>query len=719
MSTFKIHPAIGVARLGDSASDFYLSPEQPGQLPIACDGQGVARVDKNGDEVRVETFRDSAGRIKRQAARFRVFAYDGDADAGREIAIGDTFRFDIQDGADGSVFVDGTVTDVAWTVHLANKKSSWYTFKETAGMHGYAPGHTLRNAAVTQPDARRALIIDPGLQTVSLAAPTAAFAQGANPAYPQQFPPPDIAPDPIDTLGEIRATQQDEHPRLVVLGGFGKTGSTDTPRITAYANNDGWFDDISDGPVSAVIHFTWTEEVTSTDKKGKVTTTTQTNHATSEVEVPAWVVVGYPRYAPEIVDMITMDEAIYDLSVRSFAFEPALFGVAPFDAAANTPATDEAWAMWRMSARYNPDYYPKFYREIWPILQRPNVFGWNFEFDFFEGSDPHNTGTGGNLSEGVLAITPTAEGDPYRQQRQFIYDILRKPGHENQRDSDAYSRTRPGYVPRAMPELCGSNPLSNTSPDKFLRLTDTQLFLLKQWADGRFVNECEEWAEGEPDCKTPFASPPTTGLGIDRGVLGNVVGGAFCPGGELTWIMLNPALYTEPYRIRHASYVPGALSLPKIAATDGSDSSDLARGLEPGDLTKYLALPWQADFTQCTEQDVDITYENWNDLYLSTTGDPAESVIAYNVPWWPAHRPITVFTIEGSQVYWASGIPPNNAGGLRMVTGWKDLGFIKQLTSPANGPGYYQVERNDAALGPPVAPGDLYRGNTKEPEEAS
>src|SRR5271166_5858340 len=40
-----------------------------------------------------------------------------------------------------------------------------------------------------------------------------------------------------------------------------------------------------------------------------------------------------------------------------------------------------------------------------------------------------------------------------------------------------------------MPLLCGDNPLTNTAPSKFLRLTDYQLFVLKQWADGKFIDD--------------------------------------------------------------------------------------------------------------------------------------------------------------------------------------------------------------------------------------
>ena len=729
---FKIHPAIGVARVGDSERGFYLSPDRPGRLPIAADADGLAVVE-GGAEQRVRSFRDAEGRLMRQAARFRVHAYDAAHPEGREIRVGDTFRFSISNPGTGEEVVEGTVTDVAWTAHLANKKASWYRFLQTQGRHGYAPDHPLRNPDADTPDARRALIIDPGEQSVWLrktarekARPRAEFARGANPGSPQQFPPESLRPAPIDTLGELRATAQDGHPRLLVLGGYGRAGSTaSAPRLTGYANNDGWFDDVSDGPVRAAIRFEWHEEVTQDDG----TTKRQTHQGSAEVDVPAWAVVGYPRYAPQIVDMITMDETLFDLFVRRSAFRPALFGVEPGGRLTNAPETDEEWALWRQSAGFRAGYVPRFYEEIWPILRRPDVFGWTLVYDTWTGSDPHNRGTGGNFDVRRLAQPPRDGADPYRQQRQYLYEVLRKPGGQNRREA-ATDYAPHGYTPRAMPELCGNNPLSNVAPDKFLRLTDVQLFLLKQWAEGRFVNECDEWDRGDARCADPHVGPPSwgddaplTGEALDRGALGNVVGGPFCPGAELTWSVLNPAIFESPYRVRHAPYVPGALSLPAVAfGTDRAegepDASDLTRGLEPGDLTKHLALPWQADFTQCTYQDIDVTYEDWNALYLDTTGDPAERTVAYNVPWWPGHRPMVVVDAEtGGQVYWNSGIPNNDAGMLRMVTGWPALGFVLYDADNENGPGYYQVERDDARLGPPVTPGDLYRGTTKTAEQ--
>src|ERR1051325_4316727 len=51
-----IHPAIGIARVGNSPDEWFLGPEVPGPHPIPRGG-----------------FKDSAGRIKRQAARFRLY----------------------------------------------------------------------------------------------------------------------------------------------------------------------------------------------------------------------------------------------------------------------------------------------------------------------------------------------------------------------------------------------------------------------------------------------------------------------------------------------------------------------------------------------------------------------------------------------------------------------------------------------------------------------
>src|SRR5689334_13064462 len=89
----RIFPSIGVARLGDSPEDFFIGPEAPGIPPDPQDG-----------------FKDIEGRIKRQAARFRIYGYDAAGNVIREIT-------HVQPGV-----------EIAWTVQLANTKAAWNRF---------------------------------------------------------------------------------------------------------------------------------------------------------------------------------------------------------------------------------------------------------------------------------------------------------------------------------------------------------------------------------------------------------------------------------------------------------------------------------------------------------------------------------------------------------------------------------------------------------------
>ncbi len=701
---FKIHPAIGIARVGNSTTDFYIAPERAGHLPIACDQAGNPVLSPDGKEQPVSSFKDSQQRVMRQAARFRVYAYDDDG-SGKEIEIGE--KITTVSPKTGQEMV-GEVVDIEWTVYLANKKSSWYEFKQLDGEHGYAPDHPLRNADVEGNDERQQLIIDPGPQTVSYTNKkqrTAQFARGSNPGYTQSFPPP-LTPLSIDTLGELLVTEQDHHNRLLVLGGYGNSGSYKTgfgePVIKQYANNDGWFDDISDGPVMARVKY----KVISEDGRPPDPATPPTLYL--NVDVPAWVIVGYPRYAPQIVDIVTMDDLVYDLSVREFGYNTYMYGVPPFDGSQPPPDPEnaDALALWRAQAEWNPDYYPYFWRDVWPILTRPDNYKWVMDFDYFTGGDPHDTTPGlhGNFDPELLSIPPFEGENPEERGRRLLwraklYAVLRKPGQENLWDFTSDPKN-PNYKPVGMPFLCGDNPLSNTVPSKFLRLTDTQLFILKQWAEGKFINEKKE--------DIPTTDPEEsskTGADLDRGVLSNLLGGAFCPGGEACWIMRNPALYSEAYRIKQSpnfslttlkSSTPNPLSL----------TGDLATGLEPGDITKYSGVPWQSDFNECSTQSVNITYEDWNELYPDTTGDPVQQVFQTTF-WWPAHRPMEVnqqiptppgAPLSYSQVSWSQGIPQTHAGDQKMVTAWKELGFIRdnpEATAENGYPPFIQVERND------------------------
>lgn len=669
-AVFKIHPAIGIARLGDSPDQIMLAPEGWRELPIDANSDGTPVV-KDGKEQHTNQMRDAHGKVKRQGARFQVFAYQpGQAPA--EVQIGQELTV-LREKA-GQV-MQGKLLDIAFDVYLANKKSVWYQFQELDGQYGYAPDHPRRNADIQDPAARQGLITDPGPVTVAWVKEDAphhqSFARGANSNQPQSYPPPTV-PHTVETLGDVLVTRQGNTQRLVVLGGHGDSGSVRTgigePRINSFVNNDGWFDDVGDGPVRARLQF----QVLAVNGQPPIVPQT----VWVPVDQSAWVIVGYPRYAPQISDMVTLDETIFDVSVRNYAYAPEIFGVAPFTREANAPKTPAEWATWRKQARYNPDYVPHYWSQIWPILLRPNMFQWVYSFDGFAGGDPHNTGPGGNLDMKALSRPPQAGNDPGKGQRMFIEGILRKKGGENK-----YMLETTSQVNRLMymPLLCGDNPITNVAASKFLRLTDTMLFLLKQWALGKFVNEQLEPALARP--------PLPAGEALDRGVLSNGLGGSFCPGGEVSWIIRNPAIYASPYRIHQADgYVPGSLS----------QNANYDAGLEPGDLTKYTGVPWQADFHECSVQDIDVTYEQWNELYPASVGEQLPQSVVSTVYWWPSHRPMTVYAgPNGPQVNWDAGLPDSYVGDLMMVQAWKNLGFVlnDSLDDPDQAP-YYQQQRN-------------------------
>jgi len=182
-----IHPAIGVARVGNSAEGWFLGPEIPG-APL------------------VGPFKDASGALRRQAVRFRVYGLDARGRPVREL------------------------TDVQWSVHLMNRKAAWYEFDTPLDIPEAVPTMQ-RNLGV----AREALTIDGGLRFITGA--------GAGPVTHEGF----FLGRSV-YLGELRT---DSLGRLLVLGGRGSSGSPTGAPLTGFANADGWHDDVADGPVFA------------------------------------------------------------------------------------------------------------------------------------------------------------------------------------------------------------------------------------------------------------------------------------------------------------------------------------------------------------------------------------------------------------------------------------------------------------------------------------
>lgn len=187
IATIKIHPAIGIARVGNSPAEFFIGPEIPGDRSIPDGG-----------------YKDDKCMVKRQAAKFHIFAYHKDGSTNE---------------------ITSEQADIRWSVHLANKKASVNN----------------RNSGPSND-----LIIDSGIKTLSGPNQSQILDEGKI-----KFP---SKPSINVPLGEIRT---DEMCHLLVLGG---SGNSDSPfahpiSITSFYNNAGWYDDVSDGPVNATIKF--------------------------------------------------------------------------------------------------------------------------------------------------------------------------------------------------------------------------------------------------------------------------------------------------------------------------------------------------------------------------------------------------------------------------------------------------------------------------------
>src|SRR6185369_3693654 len=94
-------------------------------------------------------------------------------------------------------------------------------------------------------------------------------------------------------LGELRT---DASGRLLVLGGFGDSASYPPKPAVTFANNDGWHDDTSDGPVRATVKIGGKE---------------------FEAE-PAAVAVTPPNFGQGLYGPVTMYDVVYDLFCREF-----------------------------------------------------------------------------------------------------------------------------------------------------------------------------------------------------------------------------------------------------------------------------------------------------------------------------------------------------------------------------------------------------------------
>lgn len=494
---YKIHPAIGVARVGPSEDGYFIGPEGPGGRPFELSADG---------EVDFRGYKDAGHLIRREGARFRVYEYDVDDASGEQ-----TFVGEVLPGA----------AAVRWRVTLGSQKAAGPFMTDVTGPQGEAiivPSDEPRNDGV----ARERLMTEAASPEIT----------GAN--RPMQELRGSIMDRPV-LLGEAGT---DHRGRLVVLGGKGVSDSwlSTPPPLRDYLNNDGWFDDISDGPVDAVLEFP--------------------DGTRRPVDDGAWVLAAPPDFAPNLAPFVTLYDLMFDTLVQ----------------AGRLPRPSRV----------------SFEHDVWPILKRAADFRW-----------VHGADTWSNLADAIRDRDTLADpGDAARPARENAFGLLSQ--------SEEVLRE--------------------------YRLTITQKQdVLERWVAGQF--------DGGAGAPAPASNEAAD---LDRAVLTRCIGSGLFPGIEMGFMAANPSLYSELGRFTRGVF----------------EDFDGPRRLEPGMVTQRMALPWQADFMECSRR------------------------------WWPVQRPDTArFREDGSPTpptfRWDRGLVAGSEqtpqSHLNMVRHFAKLGVVDRL----------------------------------------
>jgi L-Lysine epsilon oxidase N-terminal/L-lysine epsilon oxidase C-terminal domain len=505
---FRIYPSIAIARVGDSEDEFIIGPEAPGVVPSG-------------------PFRGADHGLKPQAARFRIYKVEIDANENETVS--------------GEI-VPGSNVQIEWSVSLANRKAA-----------GLRIGDTLARGPNPRPR-------NPGLDRIKLVIAADGSVTGSRTKGPVLAGSIEFAgtgasgPKVTDiVLAKLRT---DDKGRLFVVGGPGKSGSPIDAPAESFSDNDGWYDSVSDGPVSATLRI----------------------GGQAQPVVPAWVVITVPRYAPGIYGIVTW----YDQAVNMSRMTT--------DGRFNRPATTS------------------FTHDIYPILKRADDL-----------SGVH--GVAHSLSAPALSDAARIASFNTASARAHVLSMLTPIGDAAQAPEQ--------LPPVKMPKLfSGANPNPDPAAPTwtFLCLTNYQMAHFENWVRGDFD---ADWP-GSPPAPTPFDQIPVArqAWALCEAALEACVGGSFFPGIEGTYDIARAATYHPTLNLRREF---------RIDPTH-----------PPGFLTEKMALPWQADFADCSNF------------------------------WWPSQRPDDVLTKAGTQERWDRGIIGRTRNRhLNMVDFWSQLGVVR------------------------------------------
>jgi len=555
---------------------------------------------------------------------------DGDQLIKKQVQRFRLYAFDDQDRVIGEITADDA--EIAWDVHVANTKAAWYGFNNPLDNGDLAPGlpGQLRNQFFVDDAAReRMLVIDGGATQIAGADVNA---QGDDPQYAMGGRFYDEVPV---GLGQLRT---DEAGRLMVFPPDGVSHSPVGAAITSFADNDGWHDDWCDGPVRARVKLPDGREL-------------EADHG--------WIACVGPNFAPEIPPITTLYDVIEDMNVR------------------------EGWSE-------KPALPLSFRKHIYPIFRRLALMEWVSAASFLrqgwldigDFSDPAYIARLADPGPGAAAL------------RQSVFAKFRDP-HDDGPDAFKDQHLR-------IPMMLGDGINFDGSPLQWFQFPKLQYAMLQHWADGDFVDDLDDPAA---DAITqlediPLAQQPAA---LTEAALEPCSGGAFHPGVELSYYLRLPPLYAragdpqqEPFRIAlgdRDSLIQnvGRLLTTETAMQGGNGAPPPIGPQMPGDLTRWMGLPWQCDAFSCQQ-------------VLMQEEFPT-------AVWWPALLPVDVLPevyylqllredlpaserlrFYNSRVAWSRGVAGigyhANAsywdGITNMIRLWERMGFLEKRPGPTD-----------------------------------
>lgn len=382
---------------------------------------------------------------------------------------------------------------------------------------------------------------------------------------------------------------------------------------------------------------------------GPVDATVTFNGQTMQAE-GAWVVTAPPNFAPGIQGVVTLYDVMYEVG---------------------------------MSMGIEPPARPSFTRQIMPLLQRVVQYQWVNKGVL----QLYGWATPGNFMKPGTLLRLANPSPRFKALRESVFKQFRNPDFAT-------------YEPDKLPPCYGDNTnLPPTSPRQFQAVLANQYAWLQQWAEGDFVADLPsnlnlpQWPENLS--QLPISDQPEA---LNRASLDNCLGGPFHPGCELTWPVRNELLYDAPFRIaRRNGPEPdfGPVLTQPIALSDTGPLN----GSRPGDLTRWMAVPWQSDTSSCL-----YAYGEPEDVYLPT--------------FWPARVPNNVLTSQDFAIIqnrrlplpmrvaafhrradWFRLKPANGAQQMLMVNhfikNWSRIGIVSLRPGPgddSNFPNQFWVE---------------------------